>query len=386
MRDPARLQTAIEILDAVAEAARTGGAAADTIVRRAFAERRYAGARDRAAIRELVYEAVRFTADCPPSGRAAMLGLARARRPDLLALFDGSAHAPPPAVEGEAVAEAGLAPAWLGSQLSARFGDALDDELDALLARAPLDIRVNPARASPADVATALDAVPIAGLPMGLRVAQARALEQHPLHFAGAFEVQDAASQRAVLATRAAPGETVVDLCAGAGGKTLALACAMDNRGRLVAADTDRARLSAMSPRLRRHGHAAFVETRLLDPGHEVQALADLAGAADLVLVDAPCSGSGTWRRNPELRWRLTPDQLARLEGLQARLIGVGAGLVRPGGRLVYAVCSVLPSEGDAQVSPARIPPGFRLDHAETWSPATHGCDGFFIATLVRTC
>jgi 16S rRNA (cytosine967-C5)-methyltransferase len=137
-----------------------------------------------------------------------------------------------------------------------------------------------------------------------------------------------------------------VDLCAGAGGKSLALAADMGGPadGRLIACDTDRGRLSRLPQRANRAG--AAVEIRLLNPGREGEALADLAGAADLVLVDAPCSGTGTWRRNPEARWRLSPERLARLTALQAHILALAAPLVRPGGHLVYAVCSLLPEEG----------------------------------------
>jgi 16S rRNA (cytosine967-C5)-methyltransferase len=203
-------------------------------------------------------------------------------------------------------------------------------------------------------------------------------------------EVQDEGSQLLALACAAGPGMTVIDLCAGAGGKTLALAAMMQDRGRIVAADTDRARLSRLPPRAARAG-ATIIETRLLDTGREEQALEDLAGAADLVLIDAPCSGTGTWRRNPEARWRLTPERLARLTALQARLLRVGAEVVRPGGALVYGVCSLLDAEGPdiaTELSwPAELPdlptgervgPGIRLH------PAAHGTDGFFFARLRR--
>ena len=191
----------------------------------------------------------------------------------------------------------------------------------------------------------------------------------------------------------AQPGETVIDLCAGAGGKTLALAAAMDNRGTLLACDTDRGRLSRLPPRAERAG-AAIIETLLLNPGREAEALAAHAGRADAVLVDAPCSGSGTWRRNPEARWRLSPRELTRLGLLQARLLDLAATLVRPGGRLVYATCSLLDGEGADQVAAflarndrfradslaleAGLPrgSGYRL------TPYHDGTDGFFVARL----
>jgi 16S rRNA (cytosine967-C5)-methyltransferase len=187
-----------------------------------------------------------------------------------------------------------------------------------------------------------------------------------------------------------------VDLCAGTGGKTLALAAEMANEGRLVASDADRARLARIGARLGRAG-ASIVESRLLDPGREPKALADLSGAADLVLVDAPCSGSGTWRRNPELRWRLTEKRLEALTALQARLLDLGAALLRPGGALVYAVCSLLGGEGreQAEAFSARsslvsedvpIPGGRAAGRGRLLTPGRDGTDGFFVARWQAPC
>ena len=382
MRDPARLQAAIEILDEVIAAAASGGAAADTLTQRYFASRRYAGSKDRAAVRELLFQAIRFSAERPANGRALMLGLAESARPDLLPLFDGSPHAPalPSADEPRAVAS--LFPEWLRPELTARFGAELEAESRALIGRAPLDIRVNPLRAEVRVVAEELGGAPIPGLPHGLRLDAPIALDQHPLMLAGAIEVQDAGSQHVLEVAAARPGENVVDLCAGAGGKTLALAAGMEARGRLIATDTDRRRLQAMAPRLARAGLGGFVENRLLNPGREAEALADIAGTADLVLVDAPCSGTGTWRRNPELRWRLTQSSLDRVLGVQARLMALGASLLKPGGRLVYVVCSVLSAEGEAQAKAAAVALGLELHHIRALSPLKDGCDGFFVAQL----
>jgi 16S rRNA (cytosine967-C5)-methyltransferase len=210
------------------------------------------------------------------------------------------------------------------------------------------------------------------------------------------IEVQDEGSQLLALACAAQPGMTVVDLCAGAGGKTLALAAEMADEGRIVACDTDRARLSRMAPRLERAG-VSIVEPRLLDPNRESGMLADLAGAADLVLVDAPCSGSGTWRRNPEARWRLTPARLARLTALQSRLIDIAAALVRPGGALVYAVCSLFAEEGRDQAvafsarsslveAPLPMAAGRAAGAGVLLTPGHDGTDGFFVARWRRPC
>jgi 16S rRNA (cytosine967-C5)-methyltransferase len=187
----------------------------------------------------------------------------------------------------------------------------------------------------------------------------------------------------------------VVDLCAGAGGKTLAIAAEMEDRGRLVACDADRSRLARIAPRLDRAG-VSIVEKRLLDPGSEAAALVDVAGQADLVLVDAPCSGTGTWRRNPETRWRASPERLERLTRLQAHLLDVAAELVRPGGHLVYAVCSLLAEEGRDQAGalalrsslvpePLAIAPGRCSGSGRLLSPARDGTDGFFVARWRRS-
>ncbi|MFA7440697.1 MAG: RsmB/NOP family class I SAM-dependent RNA methyltransferase [Sphingomonadaceae bacterium] len=377
---------AIEIVDAIIVAARTGGAAADTLIQRYFSTRRYAGSKDRAAVRELVYAAIRYSAELPASGRAALLGLTTTR-PELLPLFDGSAHAPALPAADEPRAAPGLVPAWLIPAFLRRFGASWQDEATALLGRAPLDLRVNSLRtADPDAVASALpvQAQPIPGLPLGLRLETPVALDHHPLMHNGSIEVQDAASQHSVALANPRPGDFVIDLCAGAGGKTLALAAAMAGEGRILATDVDRARLTAMGPRLARSGAEAMVERRLLNPNRESGALADVAGQADLVFVDAPCSGTGTWRRNPELRWRLTPKRLEQLIAVQHRLIALAQQLVRPGGRLAYAVCSVMREEGADQVMRALPAPDWREVARAEFSPAREGCDGFFVATMEK--
>ena len=391
MTPPARIQAAIELIDAIVAAARDGGAAADTLIARYFSTRRYAGSKDRRAVREHVYAAIRALGERPADGRSAMVALAD-RDPALAALFDGSPHGPAPIAAGEPRATPGTAPAWLAAALAASELDA--GEIAGLAGRAPLDIRVNRLAATPDAIAAQIaGAEPIAGLADALRLPAGS--DVTPL--AGLVEVQDAGSQAVALAAEARPGATIVDLCAGAGGKTLALAAMMANRGRIVAADADRARLSRLSPRAAAAG-ATIVEPRLLDPGREAAALADLAGAADAVLIDAPCSGTGTWRRNPEARWRLTPARLARLVETQARLLRVGAALVRPGGALVHVVCSLLDEEGAGQVAafladhpswraePPQLPFGRAHGGGTRLTPAHDGTDGFFVARLRAPC
>lgn len=390
MTPAARLQAAIELLDATIASARDAGAAADTLIARYFAARRYAGSKDRRAVRELVYETIRTLGERPESGRAAIIGYARARNPELLTLFGEGPHAPAPLGDDEAGADAGLAPKWLVDRFQAAFGEAAQAELTALLARAPLDLRLN---GSPDGLPDGGQPTPFA--PNGLRYPEGTQIEATAAFREGRVEVQDEGSQLACLAVAARPGDLVIDLCAGAGGKSLGLVAAMRNEGRLIACDTDRGRLQRLAPRAERAG-ATLIETRLLNPDRELEALADLAGRADRVLIDAPCSGTGTWRRNPEARWRLTPARLERLVALQARLLDVAATLVRPGGTLTYVVCSLLPEEGEAQAEafaarhpafgPAALdlPVGSVATNRALLTPARHGCDGFSISTFTR--
>ncbi|KQT32441.1 RNA methyltransferase [Sphingomonas sp. Leaf412] len=383
MTPAARTQAAIDLLDAVTAAARDEGAAADTLIARYFAQRRYAGSKDRRAVRELVYLAIRSLGERPANGRTAMLALAAAD-PDLAATFDGSVHGPAPIGRGEAKAATGILPRWLAERLTA---SGLDDaEQAALVGRAPLDVRV--AAAPAPDIP---GAEPIAGLPQALRLPAGTDLAP----YGAQVEPQDAGSQAVTLAAQAAPGMTILDLCAGAGGKTLALAAMMDERGRIIASDTDRGRLSRLPPRASRAG-VSIVETLLLDPNREAEALVDIA--ADVVLVDAPCSGTGTWRRNPEARWRLTPARLDRLVGVQARLLDLAAMHVRPGGALVHIVCSLLDAEGMEQVDtfldrhpgwiaePLALPLGRPHGAGVRLTPAHDGSDGFFVARLRAPC
>ncbi|WP_454796828.1 RsmB/NOP family class I SAM-dependent RNA methyltransferase [Novosphingobium lindaniclasticum] len=389
MTPGARVQAAIEILDQVIAAARANGAPADRLIGDWFRTRRFAGSKDRRAVRELAYRAIRACGEVPETGRAAMLRVAAEDR-EVAALFDGTGHSPATIVAGEPVAEAGLAPQWLVERFAASGVAAADAA--ALLDRAPLDIRVNTIKAASLALPEGGERSVAAN---GWRYPPETRIEQSAAYVQGAIEVQDTGSQLTCEVVAARAGETIMDLCAGAGGKTLALAAAMDNSGALVACDTDRTRLSRLAPRAERAG-ATGIETVLLDPGKELQALQRFAGAADAVLVDAPCSGTGTWRRNPEARWRLTEAQLGRYVATQSRLLDIAAQLVKPGGRLVFVTCSLLDEEGAKQAEgflkrhpdwsaampdlPVGTPrgPGLRL------SPWHDGTDGFFVARFER--
>jgi 16S rRNA (cytosine967-C5)-methyltransferase len=282
---------------------------------------------------------------------------------------------------------------WLIAELSSLV---TPDEWPALLERAPLDLRVNAARGTrdelladfPEGTATPLS-------PWGIRLPADSRVDDHPAYVDGRVEVQDEGSQLIALACEPKPGQRLLDLCAGAGGKALALAAAAPG-STVLATDSNRARLSKLAPRAERAG--AAIETRLLNPPNELSQLVDWRDQSDLVLVDAPCSGSGTWWRNPEGRWRLTPERLGRLVARQRRLLDIGAELVRPGGRLVYAVCSLLSREGAVQIAAflagrsswimeeTAMSAG-RLDGAgRLLTPGHDGTDGFFVARLGRPC
>ena len=391
MTPAARLQAAIEVLDEVIVSARDDGPPADTIVTRYFKTRRYAGSKDRRAVRELVFRAIRAVAERPESGRAAVLALAQ-QEPELLNLF-GQPRGPEPLADGEAGAETGSVPGWLQDELSPLV---IPEEWPALLDRAPLDIRVNTARVSRDDVLPQLEgSAPTPLSPWGIRLASETRLDDHPVFADGLIEVQDEGSQLIALACAPKPGERILDLCAGAGGKALALAAA-EPSAIILATDTNRARLSNLVPRADRA--QARIEARLLNPNEELSQLPDWVGQADVVLVDAPCSGSGTWRRNPEGRWRLTPARLDRVVALQSRLLDIAAELVRPGGRIVYAVCSLLSREGAGQiqdflsrrsswiVEETPIAAGRWDGVGKLLTPGHDGTDGFFVARLVSPC
>jgi 16S rRNA (cytosine967-C5)-methyltransferase len=276
--------------------------------------------------------------------------------------------------------------------------------------RPPLDLRVNTLRSTKARVLKSLqrfapeegEVSPVAlRIPAGPRDARTPNVVTDEGYLKGWFEVQDQGSQAAALLAGARAGEQVLDLCAGAGGKTLAMAAAMENHGQIFAYDSDRTRLAPIYDRLKRAG-VRNVQVRPPNPG----ALDDLAGRMDRVVIDAPCTGSGTWRRRPDAKWRLTPEQLVQRTAEQQALIAQGAGLVKPGGALVYITCSILPPENDAQVADfLTAHPDFALTSAdELWAalgstpvrprttaggavalpPHSTGTDGFYVAVMLR--
>jgi 16S rRNA (cytosine967-C5)-methyltransferase len=372
MTPAARLSAAIEVLADIAARHRPG---ADALKDWGLSHR-FAGSGDRAAIAGLVYDALRrrassayvMGADEPRAIVLGMLGLERKLAvEDIARLADGARFAPDPLADDERARLAAMSlagapawvagdyPEWLDAHLARVFGDERVAEAEALASRAPLDLRVNTLkdeREAAAAMLAHLGAAPTRWSPSGLRIvlaAQAKspAIHAEPAFIKGIVEVQDEGSQLAALLAGAKPGEHVVDLCAGAGGKTLALAAAMEGRGQIYATDSDKRRLAPIHARLERAGvHNVQVRT----PRGETDSLADLAARADLVLIDAPCTGIGAWRRNPDAKWRVRPGALEIRLREQAATLDTAAALVKPGGRIAYITCSVLADENGDQV------------------------------------
>lgn len=442
MTPAARLAASIEALTEILSEPRP----ADSLLSTYFRTRRYIGSKDRADIAGRVYAVLRHRArlgrllaragwkevaapDAAAVARAWTFGHAvvgEGRTADQLgALLAGDTYGPPGLTEDERAlfdrlaGDGGYAdpslplavrtecPDWAWPSLSTLFGDRVEAELAALTAEAPFDLRVNEAKA---DRATVLAALQDDGLgvietplsPLGLRVSGRPPLAGHRLFKTGAIEVQDEGSQLVTLLTDPRPGQQVVDFCAGAGGKALGLAARMRGKGRVVACDVSEGRLARAKERMRRAGIDNIEPKRL--SGERDRWVKRQKRKFDRVLIDAPCSGTGAWRRNPDSRWRSV--DLAEVTALQARIVDSAARLVKPGGRLVYATCSLLPEENEAQVHRLlAADAGFRLvPIAEIWgeavgteppadlaasaflrlTPHRHGTDGFFVAVLER--
>jgi 16S rRNA (cytosine967-C5)-methyltransferase len=369
---PARLSAAIEVLADI-EARRQP--AADVLKDWGIAHR-FAGSGDRAAIAGLVYDALRRKSSAAwlmgeGNPRAELIGMLRRERGidvvAIAALFSGDRYAPQPlsdaergALESDALANApahvlGDYPEWLDEHFARVFGEDRAAEGAALASRAPLDLRVNTLTADRDSVLPKLahlGAEVARWSPAGLRIrlaagAKSPAIHAEPAYRKGEIEIQDEGSQLAALFAGAHPGEQVIDLCAGAGGKTLELAAAMENRGQIYATDTDKRRLVAIHERITR-SDARNIQVRT--PRGSADVLADLDGRADLVLIDAPCTGTGTWRRNPDAKWRIRPGALGERIREQEVVLERAVPLVKPGGRIAYVTCSVLAEENGDQV------------------------------------
>ena len=406
MTPAARLQMAIDILEGLEKTTQP----TDRFLKSWFRIRRFAGSKDRRAIAEQVFAAQRRRAQLShrmgsDSPRARIIAALLEGGEDIAALFSGG-YGPAALSDAEQAAIAatpapapdwvtGEYPLWLEGELKRAFGDDLPAEMAAFIERAPTDIRVNSLKTSRQAVLAALgiDAAPTPFAPYGIRIGgDATQLSKSPLFESGAFEFQDEAAQIASVLCGAQPGMRVLDLAAGTGGKSLALAAAMQNQGEIIASDVRGEALFELEKRSARAG-VTIIKTLPLDHGQP-------SGVFDLVLVDAPCSGTGTWRRQPELRWRMTPGWLEALTQTQDKLLDQAAALVRPGGRLVYATCSILPAENQDRVESLRARhPGFTpINLAQEWgsgpppglgqdfraSPAKTGTDGFYCAGLRR--
>src|SRR4030088_503317 len=431
MTPAARLSAAIELIETI-DAQRVPAAKA---LKEWGTAHRYAGSGDRAAISGLIWDVLRRPAssawvmddDAPRARVLGMLMLERGMNVDAIAaLCDGGRFAPEPLTERERAAFAsrslkeapahiaGDYPEWLDGYLAQVFGDDRVAEATAMASRAPLALRVNTLKAKREKTLASLahlGARPTPWSPLGLRIELGADARNPGIHaeedfIKGGIEVQDEGSQLAALLSGAKPGEQVIDLCAGAGGKTLALAAMMQGKGRLIATDHDKRQLAPSYERLSSAGvHNADVRT----PKGPNDTLSDIHASADLVLIDAPCTGTGTWRRNPDAKWRMRPGALeVRLKD-QVTVLDRAAALVKPGGRIAYITCSVLPPENGEQVLSfiarhpefAVVPPdqtaGVLWDKAEDFAkaalaspegllmtPRRTGTDGFFVSVLKR--
>lgn len=429
MRPGAHIKAALEVLEEVIERHRPAAAALSDWGK----SHRFAGSGDRAAIGNLVYDALRrkrslaarMDADTP---RAIIVGAA----PHALGIppaavarsADGSPYALAPLSQAEEAALArelpvnaaasvrGDFPDWLAPSFERAFGSRAAEEGAAMARRAPVDLRVNTLKADRGRVLKALARFsprPTSLSPIGVRLPAPSGPGRQPnveaeiAHGRGWYEVQDEGSQLAALMANAGPRQQVLDICAGAGGKTLAFAAAMRNTGQIYAFDDDAVRLKPILERLKRAGAR---NVQVISAGDNV-ALALLGPRFDVVFIDAPCSGSGAWRRRPDAKWRLKPDNLAQRQSDQRAILAAAAALVKPGGRLVYATCSVLPEENGDQAT------WFLANHSsfaaqpwpESWAagvggeppvsadesnkgllltPARHDTDGFYITVMLR--
>jgi 16S rRNA (cytosine967-C5)-methyltransferase len=416
MTPAARLSAAIDLIEAI-DSQRIPAAKA---LKEWGTAHRFAGSGDRAAISGLVWDVLRRRASSAwimddDTPRARVLGMLKAERgmdvAAVDALLDGSRFAPEPLSDAERAALAERTTIGAPAHIA---GDHRVAEATAMASRAPLDLRVNSLKAKREKVLGSLRHLGASETPwsaLGLRIDLGADARNPGIHaeedfIKGGIEVQDEGSQLAAMLSGAKPGEQVIDLCAGAGGKTLALAAMMQGKGRLIATDADKRQLAPIHERLSRAGvHNADVRT----PKGPDDTLSDIHNSADLVLIDAPCTGTGTWRRNPDAKWRMRPGALEVRIKDQAEVLDRAVHLVKPGGRIAYVTCSVLPQENRDQIRAFTArQPGFAVvppeqvmsvlwDKAEAFAEAVYqspegllmtprrtGTDGFFVSLLAR--
>ena len=438
MTPGARIQAAIELIDQIFTAWQSEKRIpADKLLESYFKGHRYIGSKDRGAIAELVYWTLRHKGNIEwwlqeiefpyVTGRSVVFTAVLLRGEcdgrTLQSITQDSRFSPKSLSQSEVQLGEKLAgksithpkmplhtklnyPQWMTPLLEQAFGEELEEALEAMAEQAPTDLRVNTLKATREQLVDAMgkegfqvEATPTS--PIGVRMKKRAPVFTSECFKKGWFEVQDEGSQMVALLTDAQPGHKVIDFCAGAGGKTLAIAASMDNKGRILAWDTSEKRLSQIKDRLRRCG-AQNVQTHVLESENDAFVKRHKF-TADRVLVDVPCSGTGTWRRNPDLKWRFTPQDLSEVLAVQERILDSAARLVKPGGRLIYATCSVLKSENDEQVAKFLTKRNdFRVVCAQKiWSktatdsgsdpvsylsvtPHKDGVDGFFAAVLER--
>lgn len=427
MRYPAQLQATIELLDQLSETKYP----ADRIMSSYFKQRRYIGSKDKAAISENLYTILRnkrrfeFILDSKDMGtdsRVMVALLAKIQGGDLDAAFDGSKYSPNRLgseqlerlvnidlnVIDKAPANIQLnVPDWIAPKLMAALGDRYEIEMAALNKSATTDIRVNTLKSSVVRVEQELSALgheleKTSLSPWGLRFSKRVALFGLPAFKQGWFEIQDEGSQLLALLSDVKAGQKVVDFCAGAGGKTLAMAAMMDNKGSIDACDVHTKRLEQLGKRAKRAG-VHNVRSHILTSEHDKWVKKHTA-YADVVLLDAPCTGTGTWRRSPDSRWNLSQQDLDNLVSVQQSILQSAKRLVKPGGRLLYATCSLLEEENEQQIqrfledNPEFLPVNFQINaslnehfvsycnkgHEIRTFPAMTGTDGFYIASLSR--
>lgn len=438
MTPGARVQASIELLVDIG----ANEQPPDSIIDDYFRRRRYAGSGDRRDISARVFSILRrraklnwwisrtgvHLAQQPRSWVLAFLVLEdRASPEEVASLFSGARYAPSQMSEAEnALLDALYGrplihrdmpndvrleyPAWMDRSFRALWGDDLPDEMAALNQPAPVDVRVNTLKSTPEEALRRLnddyiDCVETPLSPIGIRVQGRVRLGGTRAFKDGWIEVQDEGSQLVSLLADARPGMIVVDLCAGAGGKSLAMAASMGDRGRLMghlhALDVSKYRLDRLLPRARRAG-ATGIRRRVISAGRD-EWVDEHAGHADRVLVDVPCTGTGSWRRNPNDRWRFSPEDLDGILEMQRQIMVRGASLVKPGGRLIYVTCSLLQEENEQQVDwfMQNVADFALLPIPEVWmktvggpcptqnpvlrlSPAATGTDGFFCAVMER--
>ncbi len=411
----ARIQAVIDLLMEIIEAS----GPADRTVSFYFRNHRFIGSHDRAAINNRIYRIIRAwhrfgwwirRGDCAVNARTLVIADLMFEREHSLAsiegIFSGEKYTPEKLSESELklaksmnrqnlahphipLREKTECPEWAFDLLQKSLGDQYEAEMKAMLESAPLDLRVNTLKAKRDDVLEKLkkdgfDAHAGKVSPLSIRVLGRPRLLQHPLFLEGAVEIQDEGSQMVAVVADAKPGEQVVDFCAGAGGKTLAIGAAMKNKGRIVALDVLERRLTQAKRRFRRAG-LHNIETKPITSERD-KWVKRHKGKFDLVLVDAPCTGTGIWRRDPDKRWRMLGPEMSELVLLQRKILDSACRLVKPGGRLVYATCSLLLEENDDQVG------AFLKEHQEfsvkgdflRLTPALNDTDGFFAAVLER--